>query len=232
MKGQTLAVIPARGGSKRIPDKNIRKLCGKPIIGYTIEAALGSGIFDRVIVSTDNEKIAEIAVGFGAEVPFVREPSLADDYTPVSLVTLDAVNRLDPDGSIYMAVAQLMANCPLRDIADIKSSYWQFKELAADSQISVTRFQWLNPWWAMKMDSNLLAPIFPEAAKERSQDLPEIFCPTGAIWWIKPRVLRAQRTFHVAKRAGWEIDWKKGVDIDTEEDWELAELLMAGRKCI
>ena len=233
MKPKILAVIPARGGSKRIPYKNMRELCGKSIIGYTIEAAVNSGVFDKVVVSTDDEKIAEVADSFGAEIPFVRGLTLSDDFTPVSLATLDAVTRLDPTGEKYDSVAQLMANCPLRSSADIHASYAQFIDSDADSQLSVSRYSWLNPWWAMSMDDNhILNPLFAEALSARSQDLKEVFCPTGAIWWIKSRVLRAEKTFHIQGRSGWEIDWKNGFDIDTEEDWELAEVLMKQRNGI
>lgn len=226
-KQSCLAVIPARGGSKRIPRKNIRNLRGKPIIAYTIEAAVKSGLFSRVVVSTDSEEVASVARQFGAEVPFTRDASLADDYTPVSLVTLDALKRLDPDRKIFYYVAQLMANCPLRTTADIKDSYRQFVETGADAQISVTHYGWLNPWWAMTRNAKYeLSPIFPEQMSKRSQDLPEVFCPTGAIWWAKADVLRQERTFHIANRTGWEIPWQRAIDIDTEDDWQLAELLM------
>lgn len=222
-----MAVIPARGGSKRIPRKNIRDLCGKPVIAYTIAAAIQSGIFDRVVVSTDDDQIAAIAKEYGADVPFVRALSLADDYTPVSLVTLDALERLDPAGKVYCYVAQLMANCPLRTTEDVRDSYRQFVETGADSQISVTHYGWLNPWWAMTRDAEYhLAPIFAEVMGKRSQDLPEVLCPTGTIWWAKADVLRREKTFHIIGRTGCEILWKRAVDIDTEEDWEIAEFLL------
>ena len=227
-----LAVIPARGGSRRIPRKNTRDLCGRPVIAYTIEAALQSGVFDRVVVSTDDDQIAAIAKEYGADVPFIRAASLADDYTPVSLVTLDALERLDPDGKVYRYVAQLMANCPLRTAEDVRDSYRQFVETGADSQISVTRYGWLNPWWAMTRDDRYrLAFIFDEQRVDRrSQDLPEVFCPTGAIWWAKADVLRCEKTFYIADRTGWEIPWQRAVDIDTEDDWRLAEILMEARR--
>lgn len=226
-----LAVIPARGSSERVPGKNIRDLCGKPIIAYTIEAAIQSGVFSRIIVSTDSDEIATIARRFGAEVPFLRDASLADDYTPASLVTLDMLERLDPDGTGFRNMAQLMANCPLRTAADVRDSYQQFVEREADSQISVTRYGWLNPWWAMTRSNRYqLSPIFHKQVSKRSQDLPEVFCPTGAIWWAKADVLRREKTFHIAERTGWEIPWQRAVDIDTEDDWQLAELLMQLRQ--
>ena len=231
LQDNCLVVIPARGGSKGIPGKNIRNLHGKPIIAYTIEAALKSGIFSAVIVSTDDEEIARIARHFGAEVPFLRQASLADDHTPSSAVTVDVLEKLDPDQTIFTNVAQLMPNCPLRNADDIRNSYRQFIESGAGSQISVTRYGWLNPWWAMTRDGNYrLSPVFPEQMSKRSQDLTELFCPTGAIWLAKAKVLRQEKTFHTVDKTGWEIPWQRAVDIDTEDDWQLAELLMQARQ--
>lgn len=226
---KNLAVIPCRGGSKRVPKKNIRHLHGRPAVAYTIEAALMSGLFQSVIVSTDSEEIVEVARACGAEVPFIRESSLADDYTPVSAVTLDALNRLDSQAGIYRNVCQLMANCPLRTAKDIVDSYAQFIETGADSQMSVTEYGWLNPWWAMTSDDqNKLIPLFKERMGTRSQDLPNLFCPTGAIWWAKTDVLRQHGTFYAPDYRGWQIPWQRAVDIDTEDDWKMAEVLMTG----
>lgn len=209
-----------------MPGKNIRPLLGVPAMAYSIRAALESGIFDRVVVSTDSEEIARVAREHGAEVPFVRDASLADDHTPVSLATVDALERLDPRGEHFTVVAQLMANCPLRDADDVRASWRQFLDTGARSQLSVMRFGFQNPWWAMRRsDDFVLDPIFGERATEPSQSLPELFCPTGAIWWARAEVLRAERTFHVEGRTGWEISWQHGVDVDTEDDWAMAELL-------
>jgi N-acylneuraminate cytidylyltransferase len=225
-----IAVIPCRGGSKRVPRKNVRLLHGKPAVAYTIEAALMSGVFQSVIVSTDSEEIAEVSRAYGAEVPFVRDSSLADDYTPVSAVTLDVLNRLVPQSGIYDNVCQLMANCPLRTASAIRDSYAQFLETAALSQISVTEYGWFNPWWAMtRDDQNALTPLFKEQMETRSQDLPTLYCPTGAVWWAKPDVLRQYGTFYAPNYRGWAIPWQQAVDIDTEEDWKMAEVLMTGR---
>ncbi|HEY8256269.1 MAG TPA: acylneuraminate cytidylyltransferase family protein [Gemmatimonadales bacterium] len=223
-----LAVIPARGGSKRIPRKNVRPLDGRPMIAYTVEAALESGLFARVVVSTDSEEIAAAATEAGAEVPFLRAAQLADDVTPVSEATADALDRLDPDARLYDAVAQLMPNCPLRTAGDIRESFSAFRAAGSHSQLSVTRFGWQNPWWAMRLgEGRELQPVFETVVTSRSQDLPELFCPTGAIWWAKAATLRRTRTFHVPGRTGWEIPWQHGVDIDTEDDWAMAETLLA-----
>jgi CMP-N-acetylneuraminic acid synthetase len=222
-----LAVIPARGGSKRVPGKNIRSLGGRPALAYTIEAALQSGLFRTVVVSTDSEAIASIARAEGAEVPFLRRPALATDDVPVSSATIDALERLDPEGQTYRAVAQLMPNCPLRTADDVRSSWAQFDCGEAPAQLSVTRFGWQNPWWAFRRNEDLtVAPLFPDRITAPSQTLPELFCPTGAIWWAGSAVLRGARTFHVERRTGWEIPWEHGVDIDTEDDWRLAEVLL------
>ncbi len=229
MASRLLAVIPARGGSKRVPGKNTRMLAGKPAIVYSIEAAISCGLFDAVVVSTDSEHIADIARAAGAAVPFMRDASLSGDHTGVSEVTLDALNRLDPHKANYDSVCQLMANCPLRTADDILASHAQFAATGADTQISVTNYGWLNPWWAVTMDEEFsLTHILPESLGKRSQDLPAVFCPTGAVWWAKAEVLRAELTFHAAGKRGWEMPWYRAVDIDSEDDWKFAEAIKKG----
>jgi N-acylneuraminate cytidylyltransferase len=227
MSERSIAIIPARGGSKRIPGKNIRLLAGKPMIAYTIAAARASGLFGRVVVSTDDQKIAEIAQQLGAEVPFLRDADLADDFTPVSAVTADALSRLDRDGSRFESVAQLMPNCPLRTAEDIRASHAQFGRSGTHAQISIVRYGWQNPWWAMRRNERYeLEPLFQEQLTVRSQDLPELFCPTGAVWWARAEVLRRAKTFHMPGRTGWEISWQHGIDIDTIEDFAFADALL------
>lgn len=226
-----LAVIPARGGSKRVPDKNIRTLGGRPLIAHTIAAALESGLFARVVVTTDSPAIADVAQACGAEVPFMRSAELADDHTPVSAATVDALQRLDPASATYAAVCQLMPNCPLRLASDIIGSRDQFVRTGAGSQLSVVRYGWLNPWWAMQRDDNfVIEPVFEQQLKQRSQDLPELFCPTGAVWWATADYLRRHGGFHGPGRTGWELAWQRGVDIDTIEDFDLAEMLLAASR--
>lgn len=205
------------------------------MIVYTIEAALESGLFSRIVVSTDSEEIATVATAAGAEVPFLRAPALADDVTPVSAVTADAVERVDPEAELYDTVAQLMPNCPLRTAHDIRDSFSAFTTGQAASQLSVTRYGWQNPWWAMRRsDRRELEPLFESVVTSRSQDLPVLFCPTGAVWWAGAELLRRTRTYHVPGRTGWEMPWQHGVDIDTEDDWTMAEVLLelrAKRQC-
>jgi pseudaminic acid cytidylyltransferase len=228
MPRERLAVIPARGGSKRLPGKNVRPLHGRPLIAHAIATARESGLFARVVVSTDSQEIARVAREYGAEVPFLRAADLADDVTPVSAATADVLDRLDPDGDRFDVVCQLMANCPLTRAADVADSFHQFDATGADAQVSVVRYGWQNPWWAMRRSERLeLVPLFPDQLLQRSQDLPELFCPTGAVWWARADVLRRTRTFHVPNRTGWEMPWQRGIDIDTEDDWDLVEVLGA-----
>lgn len=222
-----LAVIPARGGSARIPRKNICRFLGRPLIAYTIAAAQESGVFARVIVSTDDPEVAEVSRRLGAEVPFMRPAALADNHTASSPVSADALERVDPGGELYSYVAQLLPTCPLRNASDVQASFQQLLATGAPAQISITSFGWLYPWWALERDSQLrLVPIFPEATQKRSQDLPPLFGPVGAIWWAKAESLRQTRNFYMPDHTGWEIPWERAVDIDTEDDWRMAELLM------
>ena len=224
---EAVAVIPARGGSKRIPHKNIRKLGGRPLLAYTVSAALDSGLFERVVVSTDDAAIAAVARASGAEV-LTRAAELSDDHTPTSLVTLGVVEQLGLGDARH--VAQLLPNCPLRTAEDVRSSYTQFLAGEHEAQLSVTRYGWLNPWWAFTMDAQgpaqHLTPVFEAKLKARSQDLPTLYCPTGAVWWTTAASLRREKTFHTARRTGWELPWQRAVDIDDEDDWQLAELLL------
>ncbi|HZJ02590.1 MAG TPA: acylneuraminate cytidylyltransferase family protein, partial [Thermoleophilia bacterium] len=108
-------------------------------------------------------------------------------------------------------------------------SYDQLSNSGSEAQLSVVRYGWQNPWWAMRRRDNLtLEPLFPDALTERSQDLPELFCPTGAVWWARAEVLIRHGSYHVPGRTGWEISWQHGLDIDTEDDWSTAEVLAAG----
>jgi len=228
---RSLAVVPARGGSKRIPSKNIRELSGRPLIAYTIDAALESGVFERVVVSTDDPAIAEVARAAGAEAPFLRPAELADDHTPSSLVTLDALTRLDPDGTAYASVAQLLPTCPLRDAADVRASLDAFRSDDRSFQISVVPFGWLDPWWALQLgNDDEVTPLFDEPLTRRSQDLPELFCPTGAIWWARSPALRRERTFYGPGVRGFPIPWQHGVDVDTLDDLAMARALLAMRR--
>jgi CMP-N-acetylneuraminic acid synthetase len=219
-----IAVIPARGGSKRIPHKNIMNFMGKPLIAWTIKAAKESGIFDRIVVSTDDIEIVQTATSFGIEVPFLRKEA-NDDITPVSVATIVAIKQAQEYwNEEYDVVIQLMANCPIRGSKDIAQSYEHFLSRDVNYQMSCFKFGWMNPWWAIKLDENLKHDfIFPDALKKRSQDLPDLFCPTGAIWIARVNQLLIDKTFYGQGHTFYPIDWKSAVDIDNYEDIDFAK---------
>lgn len=216
-----IAVIPARGKSQRIPRKNMRRFGGKPMLAWTIEAAIYSNLFDRIVVSTDDWEIAGIAEDCGAEA-LVRAGYLADDYTPTSLVTIDAVSRIGGD-----TVCQLLPTCPLRTFHDVIDSYEVFKSKSNPAQISVTSFGWQQPKWAVDLDA---LPVFQNEFGSRSQDLPELFCPTGAVWWADATALVLNKSFYMKGRSSWFIPWLRAIDIDTLEDLEIAKMILRCRE--
>ncbi len=219
-----IAIIVVRGGSKGLPRKNILDFHGKPLIAWTIEAALKSRQYDRVLVSTDDQEIAEISRSFGAEVPFLRN-SAADDLTPSSEATLTALDQAEQYwGEEFDTVSQLMANCPLRDAGDIKASVHNFVTRSAVSQICSFRFGWMNPWWAAKIDEQGNPDyLFSEARLARSQDLPALYCPSGAIWIAQGRALKTSKSFYVPNHIFYPVSWISAMDIDDAEDFEMAQ---------
>lgn len=222
---KAIAIIPARGGSKRLPGKNIIPFLGMPMIARTIKAAKDSKLFDRIIVSTDDEKIVEVSRKYGAEVPFLRTEK-ADDHSPVSQATLFALMQAEKHfAENYEIVVQLMANCPLRDSGDIIDAYNNFNKQKADFQISCFKYGFMNPWWAATLDDKGHAEkIFPEEADgiKRSQDLPKLYCPTGAIWIAKSTALKQAGTFYGKNYIMHPMPWDKAVDIDDNDDLKLA----------
>lgn len=219
-----IAIILARGGSKRLPRKNIVDFHGKPMIAWTIEAALQSRLYDQVLVSTDDPEIAEIALSFGAQVPFLRD-SAADDITPSSEATLAALRQAEQHwGEQFHVVSQLMANCPLRDTDDITAAVQNFIERDAESQICSFRFGWMNPWWAARLDEQGNPDyLFPEARFARSQDLPPLYCPSGAIWVARVPVLKSAKSFYSPNHIFHPLSWMSAMDIDDAEDLEMAK---------
>ena len=220
---KNVAIIPARGGSKRIPKKNIIEFLGKPMIAWTIEAAIQSNKFDKVIVSTDNQEIASVASHYGAEIPFLRETDF-DDMTPVSTATLNHAIRLQKYwGEEIKTVAQLMPNCPLRTYKDLETFIDKFDKLGSPFLLSCFKFGWMNPWWSFKMsETGDHEFMFPKALTMRSQDLDDLYCPTGSIWVAKLSSLVKDGTFYGKGHRFSEIPWESAVDIDDSNDLEFA----------
>jgi len=221
-----IAVIPARGGSKRIKKKNIIDFHGKPMIAWTIEAALSSNLFDDVVVSTDDSEIAAVSRAYGAFVPFLRK-HFSDDHSPVSLATIGTLKQLKEELlNEYDVVVQLMANCPLRTAQDITLAVNNFVERRAVSQISCFKFGWMNPWWAFTLDKAGRANrLFEEAFGKRSQDLPPLYCPTGAIWIASNDVLETNKDFRTEDSIFYPMQWTSALDIDDYDDLMMAQLV-------
>lgn len=231
VKKKRIAIIPARGKSKRIPKKNILEIAGKPMIAYTIEAAKQTGLFDRVLVSTDDEEIARISEEYGAWVPFKRN-EYVDDYSTVSDVTINALEVLETEfGETYDMVVQLMANCPLRDHTEISKATEFFETNDHNFQISCFQYGWMNPWWAHRLDNSMKAkPLFPDEMKgKRSQDLDNLFCPTGAIWIAEVSALIQSKSFYGNDYRFFSMSWRKALDIDDYEDLRMVEILIPGK---
>lgn len=225
--GKHIAIIPARGGSKRIPNKNIISFLGKPLIAWTIESAIKSRLFDKIIVSTDSESIAEVALQYGAEVPFLRD-NKADDHSSISEATIYTLSQIDKIED-YKYITQLMAVCPLRDEIDIANAFKHFVKAKNKLQLSCFKLSFMNPWWAFELGKEGKPHhIFTHTLK-RSQDLPELYCPTGAIWIAEIEELIREGSFYGQSHKFWEINWQHGVDIDNYEDLELAKLIMKNK---
>lgn len=220
----SIAVILARGGSKRLPGKNMRMFHGKPLVAWTIEAALFSKCFDTVLLSTDSQEIAEIGIKYGAEVPFLRNRA-SDDHSSSSEATLAALDQAEDYWSkSFDVVAQLMANCPLRTSQHVCDAVNTFFQQNASSQISCFKFGWMNPWWAAKMKFDGRPEwVFPDARHSRSQDLPDLYCPSGALWIARSQSLRAHQSFYSPDHVFNVMDWMSAIDIDDEDDWVMAE---------
>lgn len=218
-----LAIILARGGSKRLPNKNILDFDSKPMIAWSIQAALNSKSFTKVIVSTDSEKIAKVSKEHGAEVPFLRDEG-ADDMTPSSEATLIAMQQAESYyGTEFEYVTQLMANCPLRHKGTIQGAVLNFLEKDSESQISCFKYGFMNPWWAFELNENGIGKkIFEDTHSKRSQDLPSLYCPTGAVWTAKRTVLKSERSFYSTNHTYYEISWQEGLDIDDADDFKFA----------
>ena len=224
-----IAVIPARGGSKRIPRKNIKDFCGKPIIAYTIEALQQSGVVDRIWVSTDDEEIAEVAKSFGAEIPFLRPKELSDDMTRTVPVIAHAVRVMMDHGLAPTAVCCAYATAPMIQANDLKAALEKLLSRNWEFVIPAVRFSY--PIWRSFSvdDQDRLVTFYPEKIKFRSQDLPTAWHDAGQFYWASADVwlqtlpigdMLSTKNSTVLELPTWRV-----ADIDNEEDWSRAELL-------
>ena len=223
-----LCVIPARGGSKRIPRKNVRPFCGKPILAYSIEAATSTGLFDEVMVSTDDGEIADVARSLGASVPFLRDPGNADDRAPLAAVVLECLERYATAGASFDSVLCLLATAPFATASRIADAYERFSAGGYDSFMPVVRFSF-PILRAMRLSGDQVSMMWPEHRDTRSQDLEPAYHDSGTFYWIDVARFLEERAILMPKTGGMEIPETEAQDIDTEEDWRLAELKFAAR---
>ena len=220
-----VAIIPARGGSKRIPRKNIRPFAGKPMIAWSIQAALASGLFGRVIVSTDDSEIAEVARGFGAEVPFVRPPELADDLTSTQVVMRHALAQVRGAPPQATHACCIYATAPFIRAEDLQLGHRRLVESGRTYAFAVTSFEFPIQR-ALRVDaSGDVEPMFPEHIEARSQDLDEAFHDAGQFYWGTADAFASQSPIFAAHSRPFLIPHDRVQDIDTDADWRRAEVL-------
>lgn len=219
----SIAIIPARGGSKRIPRKNIRFFLGKPIMAYSIETALNSDLFDEVMVSTDDDEIAHVAKQNGASVPFLRSAETANDFAGIAEVLLEVIAGYQAMGRRFDTVCCLFPTAPLILDSDLRAGLDKLNAGGFDSVFPVTRFQY-PIWRSLRMEEDRVLMNWPENYPKRSQDLPPAFHDCGQFYWLHvDRFIEARRVF-TENSGAIELPSTRVQDIDTEDDWRIAEL--------
>jgi N-acylneuraminate cytidylyltransferase len=218
-----LAVIPARGGSKRIPRKNIKLFGDKPMIAWSIEVALQSGCFDRVLVSTDDPEIAQVAQAHGAEVPFVRPPELSDDHTGTTPVIAHATQWQADHGTPANQVCCIYATAPFVQAQDLQRGLELLQSSGADYAFSVTSYAFPIQR-AVRITPNQRVEMFqPDQFNTRSQDLEEAWHDAGQFYWGQAAAWLAQKPLFTQQATGVRLPRHRVQDIDTPEDWNRAE---------
>ncbi|REJ78557.1 MAG: acylneuraminate cytidylyltransferase family protein [Acidobacteria bacterium] len=226
---RVLGLIPARGGSKGVPRKNIKLLNGKPLLAYTAESALNANLLSKVILSTDDNEIARVGKELGLEVPFMRPPELAEDSTPTFPVVAHAVRHMQETGELFDAVCLLQPTSPLRRPEDIDGSIHLLAESGADSVVSVLRVPHAyNPKWVYWKSENgeLALTSGDKEPVSRRQDLPDAFHRDGSVYVVRTKVLRKYENLYGRSVFGYEIERRHSANIDTLEDWNFVENLI------
>lgn len=221
-----LAIIPARGGSKRIPRKNIRVFAGKPMIAYAIGAARACGLFDHVVVTTDDDEISEIARAHGAETPFTRPPELADDHTPTVPVIAHAIDACARIGWAADEVCCIYPGVPLIDPEDIARAHRLLQAGGAAYAFAVASFPTAIQRALRRGAHGRVSPFNPEFVSVRTQDLEPAYYDAGQFYWARAEAWLQGLNIH-ANGAGIVLPEWRVVDIDTPADWERAEAMFA-----
>lgn len=226
---KNIAIIPARSGSKGVKDKNIRNLAGKPLIAYTIEAALKCNVFDEVMVSTDSERYAEIALSFGASVPFLRSKETATDASSSWNVVDEVLANYKKNGEIFDTFCLLQPTSPLRTADDISAAYNLFRNKAQFSVVSVCEAEH-SPLWCGHLPGNqeFIDFIKPESVKQR-QEGRKFYRLNGAIYIVDIKKFAEERFLYRKGGFAYIMSQENSVDIDTELDFKLASVILQER---
>lgn len=215
-----IAIITARGGSKRIPHKNIREFCGKPIIAYSIEAAKNSGLFDEVMVSTDDEEIARVAREYGATVPFMRSAKTSDDYATTRDVLEEVLEEYQKRGQSFDILCCIYPTAPFVTGSKLSAALERMLSSGADMLIPMTRFSF-PPQRSYVVRDGKVVPMYPEMMPMRSQDLEPMYHDVGQFYFYKTDAFLNKPNLNVCML---EISDTEAQDIDNLEDWEIAQM--------
>lgn len=218
-----LAIITARGGSKRIPRKNIKPFLGKPILAYSIEAAVASGLFDEVMVSTEDEEIAEIAKQYGAKVPFYRSEKTAGDFATTNDVLLEVIDEYEKRGKFFDAACCVYPTAPFVTAEKIKDAMTQLEASDADTLIPVVQFSY-PPQRAMVIRKGQLEFKYLEYIDSRSQDLEKEYHDVGQFYCFKVPAYKENKKLMLGSILPYVVDEMEVQDIDNESDWKIAEI--------
>lgn len=218
-----LAIITARGGSKRIPRKNIKEFCGKPILAYSIEAALKSGVFDAVMVSTDDQEIAQVAKEYGAEVPFMRSADNANDFATTKDVVREVLEAYRKNGQEFDQLCCIYPTAPFVTPKGLKEAMELLNTPGTQGAMPVVRFSF-PPQRSLIIEEGSLRPKWPENTLKRSQDLEPMYHDAGQFYCLDVKSFLEQDTMVPAVTAPIVLSDLEVQDIDNEEDWKLAEL--------
>jgi N-acylneuraminate cytidylyltransferase len=223
MSAGVLAIIPARGGSKRIPRKNIKMFLGNPIIRYSIDEAVRCGCFDEIMVSTDDREVAEASQKYGAQVPFVRSAKTSDDFATIAEVLWEVLSEYKARGKVFEHACCIYPTAPLITAERLRQGYQLLREYGAESVIPVVRFSYPIQR-ALKIENELLSMIWPENINARSQDLMPAYHDAGQFCWFSVESFIMNRQLFSQRTVPLVIPESEVQDIDTIEDWQIAEL--------
>ncbi len=221
---KVLAIITARGGSKRIPRKNIKDFLGKPIIAYSIEAALGAGIFDEIMVSTDDDEIAEVALKYGGKVPFLRSKINSDDFSTTADVIIEVLNSYKEAGKEFDYACCIYPTAPFVTAEKLKSAFSKLIASGAKTLVPIVAFSFpILRSFKLNEDGNLTMN-WPEHRLTRSQDLPNAYHDAGQFYFFETESFLSQPSLYTDFTVPYEMPESEVQDIDNEEDWKIAEI--------